>query len=49
MNQDQLKASDAVAERESSEYVAPAIESIVTPQELEREVHYDGGAPSVIK
>jgi hypothetical protein len=35
--------------KEEVEYQAPEIESVVTPADVEREVHYAGGASQVTK
>ncbi len=40
MSQEENKPADPKADSEG--YVSPAIEAVVTPQDMEREVHYAG-------
>jgi hypothetical protein len=39
---DERKTNPQEVELEPTEYVAPAIETVVTPEKLAREVHYAG-------
>lgn len=40
-------ATNAIPTSENSEYIAPAIETVLSPDDLEREVFYAGAPTSV--
>jgi hypothetical protein len=46
MNEDRKSPEDA--EPTPSAYEAPAIEDTITPEEMEREVHYAGDGSTVL-